>query len=236
MLARGWCAALALAPLLAGCLGNGEGAEPAAATAPSTFAVTAGLPAPEPEPTTSVLRLRMDNGLTTVAPDSYTPVRVPIFSAQSLLLGEPRQTQWNFTWPADVGLIRGEAILVVDVRGTVVNSPYTAVGAGCFWILDIQVDQPGRDPTDPYNGGGCVEEPQVVPEGTRTLRIPFELPAAPYLAGFQASIAFGADAYAESADARIDLVTASIAQDSTITFEGVGWPLGLDRVTLLTTG
>jgi hypothetical protein len=232
-------ALLAVVPLLAGCLGDGEQTETPTSTS-STFAVTVGRPEERVAPRlTDTLHFLDGNRLSTVEPDAYEPTRIPIYSLPSATAsGNERTTLWNFTWPADAGMVRGVVTLVVDVHGLVLNSPFSFdvdQGRTCFWLLDVAVYDPATDQLDPNNGGGCIDEPRIVPEGLRTLQMEFELPAASYTAGLLASISFGTQAYAQSPDARVDLLTGSITQDSTITFEGVGWPVGLEQVTLLTT-
>lgn len=235
----GWLGLLAVVPLLAGCFGGGDGSPAESTTAPSTFAVTVGKPiAPEAPKVTSTLHLMDQRRLTTVEPDAFEPVRIPVGSLNTIALASASGsvTAWNFTWPADVGVVRGTYHIVVDVQGVVLNEFAVVTGGPyCFWSLSISVF--GEGDAQGSSGGswtGCVPEPVVVPEGIRTFDVPFELPTAPYAQGNSASLQVTVPSSARSPDSSLDLLTGSITQDSTITFEGVGWPLGLDQVTLLT--
>ena len=238
----GWCGLLAVVPLVAGCLGSGGDADDGSLTwtaPPSAYAVTAGLPAPDAPKLTNTLHLLEGQALGTIKPDSYQPVRIPVYSP----LGQPgstRLTVWNFTWPADVGLIRGVLDLAVEVQGFVAGNPYVATSGGdsCFWFVYVEVFDPAWTTVERDEHGNttpCGEEPAVVAEGVRRLHLPFELPSTGFAAGYTATISLSVESYGQAPDARIDLLTGSIPYDSRVTFEGVGWPVGLDRVALLTT-
>jgi hypothetical protein len=180
-------------------------------------------PAP-PATTTDILRFREGTILSTQAPTGMEPSHMAVASVD--LEGE---TIWVFTWPTDTDRIAGTASIVVSVEGVVVN-PQADTGDLCFWNLQVIVVD-GDPQTD--SGGGvstCVEEPRIVPTGVRTLTIPFELVGKDYKAGFQGRVNllhFGS----EAPDAKVELLTGAIEQDSTIRFEGFAWPIGLVRVT-----
>jgi hypothetical protein len=239
MRVAGWLGLLTVVPLIAGCFG-GDPAPEESTTATSTFGVTVGRPQePKPPRLTNTLHFLDAQTLSTVAPDSYEPLRIPIYSPLAQP-GSTRLTLWNFTWPADVSAIRGVLHLTVEIQGTVAGSPYTATSDGdfCFWVVYIEVYDPAANAIQRDERGNttpCGEEPAIVPEGVRRLELPFELPGTSFATGDIATIQISAESYGQAPDARVDLLTGSITKDSTITFEGVGWPEGLEQVTLLTT-
>lgn len=225
--------------VLAGCLSSPQGTPAPSSSAPATHGAPAAAAAPAAPSTTDVLHLLDRSRLTTDSPRDAQPMRIPINSIASigtLASGSPQSSLWNFTWQKLSQRVDGNLSLVVDVEGLVLNQPFASVPGQtqCFWNLSIDVYDPSVGSQTQGGFVACLNETQVVPDGVRTLSVPFSLPEGHYLPGWTAFISIGANAYAQSPDARVDLLTGSVQQDSTVSFDGYGWPLDLGQVTLLT--
>jgi hypothetical protein len=231
---------------VAGCLGGNRGTDdvaPSASIAPPSSSTAPSAMAPA---TTGELHILPGAVLTTLRPTAGEAQRIPIPSPASLATfiannagsgSDP--AQWNFTWPENRGMVRGNISLVVDVEGTVVNgfAPLASNATTCFIQFDILFMDPSQGPggNQPPGVYACDYEPAVVPTGVRTLHFPFEVGPSRYGKGFGVSMSITGLATAQSPDARVDLLTGSVQQDSTVTFEAVGWPADLGQVTLVTT-
>ena len=216
-------ACLLAAALLAGCAQSGEPAQ----EPPQTFTTTA-TPAPVAKLTTDTFHLLARPDMTTRAPTAQEPIRVPIdsFFNQTVAHGPTgafRDT-WDTTLPAPVHGFVGNATLVVEVTGTLVADPRTALfGPGCFWTLSVVA---GSFETGDSQGLGCVKAASTVGPGLYTLAFPFSLTEVSWDAG--TVLHFQLHTYEQGArapGAKAELLTGSVAHDSTIRVLGLRLPV-----------
>lgn len=168
MLRRPVAAALPLLVLLAGC--SSPPAEEAAPSPTTAFTSTATLSLlPGPEPTSDTMYL-LDAPHMQAAPPAGPTVRAAVPSlADQLQASGGAEAEWTF--PRDqLRVLEGNLTFWVEVRGSVLN-PNVPFGGGtsCFWTALLLV----KDGNASSGVGNCADEPNVVPEGVREIRIGF---------------------------------------------------------------
>lgn len=217
---------LLLAAFLSGCAskpaGDGAGATPAA-----TYTVVAGGTPPPAATTTDTLHLLDRPHLTTRAPrPGDDVVRVPIDSTFGQTVSGMGTNSfadtWNFTLPTGVQGFVGNATMLAEVTGTLVNNPIPTAD-GCFWALSVVA---GSVQTGEFHDLGCVREPAQVQAGRHQLSFPFTLADVSWPAGTELHFELHTQEEGPRAPgAGAELLTGAVDADSRIQVYGLKLPI-----------
>ena len=229
-----------LVVLAAGCSSpSGESVEATATPAP-TFLVVADNQVPAPT-FTDTYHLLDRPEMTPRVPTAMEPLRLPVDSffmqtqkgvgSGSLTSGNFLDT-WNTTLPTGLDVFAGNATLWVEVTGTLAADPRTNIEPGCFWVLSVGVG-PYETSTESHDLG-CIKTGPEVPAGLYKLVFPFTVTDVAWSEGTLLRFEFHSqEPLARPSGAKAELLTGSVAYDSTVRVFGLELPLDAGR--LLTT-
>lgn len=211
---------------LAGCFSPIESTS-TTSTVPSTTAASTTTTAVVTHPllpiATDTLHLLANPDFTPNKPTQASDIVVPILSAQQLAAQGTQvvNSDWNFTLPKDISILKANLTLWVDVEGAVVGDPLPTAN-GCFWGVNIDIkDNLQAQATTK----GCAVEPLQVPNGIRAINIPLPLAQGPFTKGTTFIVQLTSNAFVQPPGSMVNLLTGSIVHDSTITVDGLQIPL-----------
>jgi hypothetical protein len=153
---------------LAGCSSSPPSSDEAGPVEVVTSTATLSL-LPPAEPTTDTMYLLEAPHMTATLPPADPLLRTPVPS----VFEGPGAASWaEWLLPrGGVGVLEGNVTLWVEVRGAVVNPNLPFMGNDpCFWSVTLVAYRSDGG----YNAvGDCADEPNVVPEGIREIRVEF---------------------------------------------------------------
>ncbi|MEA3136379.1 MAG: hypothetical protein QOC71_660 [Thermoplasmata archaeon] len=208
-------AAVLLTMMVAGCAGSTEYAPLAPPAVPAVAT------------TTGTLHLLADGKLSTASPAGVmAPLEVVSVQGTTGNPSKGGDTIWTFTWPEDRQMVKGSASLIVSVEGVVLNEEAAADQLACFWALMVTVMDGDAQTKEGGLSMSCVDEPMVVTPGVKTLQVPLDFRPGEFRQGLTAQVSlfhYGT----MGPGAKVELLTGSPDQDSTVTFDELAWPIGL---------
>jgi hypothetical protein len=141
------------------------------------------------------------------------------------VIGQAEVLLWTMPMP-NVTALTGSVVLWGKVEGTVVHQDATNP---CFWQVGFRVAR--ADGGAFLFGTDCIEEPTIVPEGTRKLEFLFEdVEMPPFAGGVSLSLVVSTTAVAQGPGAGVFVLAGTQEFDSTWTIKDLLAPVDIETL------